>query len=131
MKEPEGDKMKNPTITRIFVILIAVSVVTGCLGSFQDKGEKDILALKEYLGVYLTNDITALPLAASGYDLYVIGENPHGTREIHHLFIEYLKILHETCGLRDVIMEVNQHANEEANAYALERKYPDSILQYI
>ncbi|MGD2249360.1 MAG: erythromycin esterase family protein [Candidatus Methanofastidiosia archaeon] len=111
--------MKNPVITRIFVILIAVTVVTGCIGPFQNESKKDIRALKEYPGVYLTNDVSALPLATSGYDLYVIGENPHGTREIHHLFVEYLKILHETCGLRDVILEANQHATEEANAYAL------------
>lgn len=99
-------------------MLVAVSTIAGCISPFSEELGKDIVAVEEYPGVYVTNDVTALPLATSGYDIYVIGEY-HGTQEIHFLFITYLKILHETCGLRDVIMEVNQHAEEEANAYAL------------
>lgn len=106
------------SINGILAVLVAV-YITGCIGPFEDESSKDILTLPEYPGVYLTNEVTALPLATSGYDIYVIGENPHATKEIHLLFIEYLKILHETRGLRDVIMEVNQHAEEEANAYIL------------
>jgi hypothetical protein len=66
--------MKRSLANGIFAVLMAVSIVTGCMESFQDGSEKDILAIEEYPGVYLTNDISALPLATSGYDIYLIGE---------------------------------------------------------
>ncbi|MBU7013202.1 MAG: hypothetical protein HXS52_08510 [Theionarchaea archaeon] len=111
--------MKGFSSRSILAILVAACIVTGCIDSFREhEKEKNFVLVEEYPGVCLTNDLTALPLATSGHDVYVIGEL-HGTREIHLLFVTYLKMLHETCGLRDVIMEVNQHAEEEANAYAV------------
>lgn len=106
-------------------VLIGVSILVGCIGT---SSEKNMTELEEYPGVYLTNDMSTLPLATSGYDIYLIGEY-HGQQEVHLLFIEYLKILHETIGLRDVILEANQHAEEEANAYILgeSEKFPESL----
>ncbi|MGD2248815.1 MAG: hypothetical protein PVF58_10460 [Candidatus Methanofastidiosia archaeon] len=109
--------MKKFLAAGVLTILV-LAITAGCVTPFSEEVEKDIVAVEEYPGLYLTNDVTALPLATSGYDIYVVGEY-HGAREVHDLFIEYLQMLHKTCGLRDVIMEVNRHAEEEANAYAL------------
>jgi hypothetical protein len=69
-------------------------------------------------GVYLTNDLSTLPLATSGYDLYVVGEM-HGQQQMAELLLSYLAELHETLGLRDVILEEDQVYEQEANDYVL------------
>ena len=106
-------------------ILIGVSILVGCIGT---SSEKNMTEVEEYPGVYLTNDMSTLPISTSGYDIYLIGEY-HGQEEVHLLFIEYLKILHEKIGLRDVILEANQHAEEEANAYILgeSEEFPEDL----
>jgi len=106
-------------------ILIGVSILVGCI---RTSSEKNMTEVEEYPGVYLTNDMSTLPLSTSGYDIYLIGEY-HGQEEVHLLFIEYLKILHEKIGLRDVILEANQHAEEEANAYILgeSEEFPEDL----
>ena len=106
-------------------ILIGVNILVGCIGT---SSEKNMTEVEEYPGVYLTNDMSTLPLSTSGYDIYLIGEY-HGQEEVHLLFIEYLKILHEKIGLRDVILEANQHAEEEANAYILgeSEEFPEDL----
>jgi len=108
-------------------LLAIVSVLSGCISPFSEE-YGDIIELEEYPGLYLTNNMNVLPLSTSGYDIYLIGEY-HGQEEVHLLFIEYLKILHEKIGLRDVILEVNQHAGEEANAYVLgeSEEFPESL----
>jgi len=108
-------------------LLAIVSVLAGCISPFSEE-YGDIIEVEEYPGLYLTNNMNALPLSTSGYDIYLIGEY-HGQQEVHLLFIEYLKILHETIGLRDVILEVNQHAGEEANSYVLgeSEEFPESL----
>jgi hypothetical protein len=118
-REEIGEKMKgNSGSMRFLVVFVAAGIIAGCIGPLSEESGKDIIALEKYPGIYLTNDVTALPLATSGYDVYLIGET-HGTWEMHYLFVEYLKVLHKTCELRDVILEVNQRADKEANAYAL------------
>jgi len=106
-------------------ILIGVNILVGCIGT---SSEKNMTEVEEYPGVYLTNDMSTLPISTSGYDIYLIGEY-HGQEEVHLLFIEYLKILHEKIGLRDVILEANQHAEEEANAYILgeSEEFPEDL----
>jgi len=106
-------------------ILIGVSILVGCI---RTSSEKNMTEVEEYPGVYLTNDMSTLPISTSGYDIYLIGEY-HGQEEVHLLFIEYLKILHEKIGLRDVILEANQHAEEEANAYILgeSEEFPEDL----
>jgi hypothetical protein len=108
-------------------LLAIVSVLAGCISPFSEEYE-DIIEVEEYPGLYLTNNMNALPLSTSGYDIYLIGEY-HGQQEVHLLFIEYLKTLHETIGLRDVILEANQHAGEEANSYVLgeSEEFPESL----
>jgi hypothetical protein len=108
-------------------LLAIVSVLAGCISPFSEEYE-DIIEVEEYPGLYLTNNMNALPLSTSGYNIYLIGEY-HGQQEVHLLFIEYLKTLHETIGLRDVILEANQHAGEEANSYVLgeSEEFPESL----
>ena len=69
-------------------------------------------------GVYLTNDLSTLPLATSGYDLYVVGEM-HGQQQMAELLLSYLAELHATRGLRDVILEEDQVYEQEAIDYVL------------
>jgi len=108
-------------------LLAIVSVLAGCISPFSEEYE-DIIEVEEYPGLYLTNDMSTLPLATSKYDIYLIGEY-HGQQEVHLLFIEYLKILHEKIGLCDVILEANQHAEGEANSYVLgeSEEFPESL----
>lgn len=70
-------------------------------------------------GVYTTNEVDALPLPTSGYELYVVGE-PHGEREVRLLTLNYLKALHETARVRDIILEQISPVHErDVNAYVL------------
>ena len=69
-------------------------------------------------GVYATNDVGALPLASSGYQIYIVGE-PHGQQEVAELFLSYLASLHTNLGLRDVIMEEDQVYEQDANDFVL------------
>ncbi len=75
-------------------------------------------ALQIRPGVFTTNEVGALPLPASGYDLYAVGET-HGDRQVKLIFLAYLELLHEELGLRDVIVEEDQVYEREANAYVL------------
>jgi len=75
-------------------------------------------ALQIRPGVFTTNEVAALPLPASGYDLYAVGET-HGDREVKRVFLVYLELLHEKLGLRDVLLEEDQVYEQEANAYVL------------
>ena len=69
-------------------------------------------------GVYVANDLSTLPLATSGYELYVVGEM-HGQQEMAELFLAYLAGLHATPGLCDVILEEDQVYEQDANDYVL------------
>jgi hypothetical protein len=69
--------------------------------------------------VFMTNDSGLLPLPTSGYELYVVGE-PHGEREVRLLALEYLQLLHEHAGVRDIVLEqVSPAYEQEVNAYVL------------
>ncbi len=70
------------------------------------------------LGVYVTDEASALPLSTSDYDVYLIGE-AHGIQEIHLLTLSYLQFLHQAIGLRDIILEEDQVYERAANAYVL------------
>ena len=73
-------------------------------------------------GIYIAESTSMLPLPTDGYRLFVIGEI-HGIYEVRKLTIEYLQLLHESIGLRDLILELgpafegsaNDYINEETN----------------
>jgi len=102
------------------VILITACVLAGCISTHMSNTPTATLenAMEVRPGVYVTNKASVLPLPTSGYDIYLIGEW-HGQREVHLLFLEYLKILHKNVGLRDIILEVDQVAERQANEYTL------------
>jgi hypothetical protein len=95
---------------KLFTTLIGVLVLTGCMEPFS-------AVVEVRPGVYVTNDTNALQLPTSGYDIYVVGEW-HGQHEVHLLFFDYMKDLHE-AGLRDIILEGDQVWEREANNFAL------------
>ncbi|MEA1993016.1 MAG: hypothetical protein U9N35_01275 [Euryarchaeota archaeon] len=105
--------------------LAILCLLTGCIstptGSNATK-ETAQRTLSEAVGVrpgvYVSNDPAALPLPTGGYDIYVIGE-VHGIHEVQQLFIEYLKMLHEANGLRDIVLEGSQFYEGEFNKYIL------------
>ena len=94
------------------VILIAACILTACISTTK----KEVIEVRS--GIYATNDVSNLPLPTSGYDIYVIGEE-HGMQEIKILFLEYLKILHEATGLRDIILEWPRCYERAVNEYIL------------
>jgi len=106
------------------VVLIVICVLTGCISTSL----KDIIEVRP--GVYVANDASALPLPTSGYDIYVIGEF-HGQREVHLFFIEYLKMLHKTIGLRDVVLEYPNAYERKINAYVLGEISEDVSSYYL
>jgi hypothetical protein len=55
-------------------------------------------------GVWAGGDLGTLPLPASGYQVYLMGEL-HGVRETEALLSRYLELLHAKTGLRDVAFE--------------------------
>lgn len=69
-------------------------------------------------GIYVTYDVSALPLATAGYELYVVGES-HGQQEMAELLLSYLAELHKTIGLRDVVLEEDLVYEGDANDYVL------------
>ena len=103
------------------VILIAACILTGCISTTPASNMSTVApksAVEVRPGVYATNDVSNLPLPTSGYDIYVIGEI-HGVHEIQLLFLDYLKMLHGTIGLRDVVLEASQARNKEMNEYVV------------
>ncbi len=114
-------------VIRILMGLVILCAGAGCGGTEvastplptstpQPTSTPAILQLQP--GVYVTNDVSTLPLATSGYDLYVIGE-AHGQQEMADLLLSYLASLHTTLGLRDVILEEDQVYEREANEFVL------------
>jgi hypothetical protein len=97
------------------VVLIAVSLFMECV---EDSPEGSSAVEEVKSGVYVTNEVTALPLPTSGYDIYLIGEI-HGQYEVHLLFLGYLKILHHATGLRDIVVEGPQVWKISINEYVL------------
>ncbi|MBU7009187.1 MAG: hypothetical protein HXS46_00745 [Theionarchaea archaeon] len=89
-------------------LILVVGIVTGCFGS------PALIEVRQ--GVYAVNEVADLPLPTSGYDVYIVGEM-HGLHEISLLFLEYLKMLHESTGLQIVALEEDQSYEEDANEY--------------
>lgn len=99
------------------VILAITCILTGCISTpTNDTYTPEAVEVRP--DVYVANDASALPFPTSGYDVYVIGEE-HGIHEIQQLFLEYMKILHEQIGLRDIIIEESQYAEKMINEYVL------------
>ena len=69
-------------------------------------------------GIYTTNEVDDLPLPTSGYELYAVGE-PHIEREPRLLALNYLKVLHKTARVRDIILELSPAYERDVNAYVL------------
>jgi hypothetical protein len=70
-------------------------------------------------GVYITYDPGDLPLPISGYEIFLIGEQIHGTNEVHMFLLKYLQILHESTGLRDVVLENGRGYERAVNQYVM------------
>lgn len=97
---------------RKLILAIAFTVLAGCIT------EEAETVTEIRTGVYAANEASNLPLPTSGYQLYVMGEM-HGIREIKLLLIDYLKILHETAGVCDLVLEEKQVYEKDANEYVL------------
>ena len=69
-------------------------------------------------GIHTVDEVDDLPLPTSGYELYAVGE-PHGEREARLLTLGYLKTLHETARVRDILLELSPAYEREINAYVL------------
>lgn len=67
-------------------------------------------------GVWASRKLRGLPLAVSGYQVYLDGEM-HGVKETEGGLEEYLKILHQASGVRDVVIEESAVCQAEAEAY--------------
>jgi hypothetical protein len=67
-------------------------------------------------GVWAGRDTSSLPLADSGYQVYLLGEM-HGVREIEAIFGQYMARLHASAGLRDVAIEEDAAYERDAEAY--------------
>ena len=67
-------------------------------------------------GVWAGRDLSTMPVPASGYDVYLLGEM-HGIRETQDVFMQYLAKLSTTSGLRDVAFEERGVYQPEAEAY--------------
>jgi hypothetical protein len=111
----------------VLMVLVILSAGVGCGGTEvastplptstpQPTITPALLQLQS--GVYVTNDVSTLPLVTSGYELYVLGE-AHGEQEMAELLLSYLADLHATLGLCDVILEEDQVYEQEANDYVL------------
>jgi hypothetical protein len=72
-------------------------------------------------GVYVASEFGALPLPVSGYDVYLVGEAPHAFCQVCILTAEYLRLLHETIGLQDLILEEPQVYQRSFNEFVLGR----------
>ncbi|MCK4433585.1 MAG: hypothetical protein KAV48_06590, partial [Methanomicrobia archaeon] len=108
------------------VILAITCILTGCIST----PTKSVIEVRP--GVYVTNDLAALPLPISGYNIYLIGEQ-HSAHEIHQLFLTYLKMLHEAIGLRDIVLEISQGDERMLNEYlvGLIETFPSPGYKYI
>jgi hypothetical protein len=67
-------------------------------------------------GVWAGHELKSLPLPAPDYDIYLLGE-VHGVVETLDVFSQWLAILHERAGLRDVALEDQPAWQREAQAY--------------
>ena len=67
-------------------------------------------------GVWAGRDASSLPLADSGYQVYLLGEM-HGVREMEAIFGQYMSRLHASAGLRDVAIEEDAVYERDAQAY--------------
>ena len=67
-------------------------------------------------GVWASRDMSDLPLALSGYQVYLLGEM-HGARENEQFLEQYLERL-AAGGLRDVALEINSVWEPSLQAYA-------------
>ncbi|MEI9977153.1 MAG: hypothetical protein WDO73_36925 [Ignavibacteriota bacterium] len=67
-------------------------------------------------GVWGGQTLTAFPLPAAGYDVYMIGEL-HGVKENAEILMQYTGILYERAGLRDIALEEKPAYEADAQAY--------------
>jgi hypothetical protein len=67
-------------------------------------------------GVWAGRELQTLPLPATGYQAYLVGEW-HGLEENPDFQSQYLALLHKTSGLRDVAIEERGVYEDRAQAY--------------
>jgi hypothetical protein len=79
----------------------------------------DLLVVRP--GVYVTSELGTIPLPVSGYDVYLVGEAPHAFCQVCILTAEYLRLLQETIGLQDLILEEPQVYERPFNEFVLGR----------
>jgi len=94
-------------VNRALVVLaVELAAFVGFSHTIGGSTDVSLSAIELRPGVYVAREATALPLAASGYDLYVVGET-HGANETVSFFLHYLERLHRTVALRDVALEAS------------------------
>lgn len=67
-------------------------------------------------GVWAGRNLSAFPLPISRYDAYMIGEL-HGVKETEEVLVQYIAILYEKAGLRDVALEEKSAYQQDAQEY--------------
>jgi hypothetical protein len=67
-------------------------------------------------GMIATNDPSRLPLPASGYQIYLVGE-AHGNQQTKAVLMGYLGRLYSESSLRDIFLEEDQAYEEEAQSF--------------
>jgi hypothetical protein len=97
------------------LILVIVVVCASCITQGAHLPET-VTKLRPCM--YASTVASDLPLPTPGYRMYVMGE-VHGTQEIKSLLLHYVKALHETAGVCDIILEEDQVYEQDANEYVL------------
>ena len=90
---------------KTLAILITIILCAGCTHAGEIRP-----------GIFIASDPATLPLPTSGYQLFVVGET-HGYQETKQILFAYLKHLHQSASLRDVILEESPAYESEANAF--------------
>jgi hypothetical protein len=103
--------------TKTLAMLLAVFLCVGC---------KHVGEIRP--GIYIASDPATLPLPTSGYRLFVVGET-HGNQETKQVLLAYLKQLHQSSDLRDIILEEDQAYEPDANTYVqgISNKLPEGL----
>ena len=126
-KHPPEENLRqvgaNPTQTNVYKEKIASTPTKSIINATQK-----VTVLRQ--GVFVANEGSDLPLPTSGHEIYLLGEQIHGIHEVHMLMLVYLKILHESIGLRDVVLENGRGYEGEVNQYVLNLRSDTSLYWY-
>jgi hypothetical protein len=109
-------------IRSLAVVFLIIFMAVGCTGSALQGTEVPTATQTPVVevqpGIYMSNDVAVFPFAASGYDVYIVGET-HGNQETKELFQTYLRMLYKDAGVRDLVLEEHSAYEPDANEYVL------------